>query len=515
MPETPTFTRNWAPKRRTGCKTCKIRHTRCDEGKPACQKCLSTGRKCDGYDPVSKHSSTAASSPGPNPISLFPNVPSREHRAFEYFLSCTAPGLAGYFSREIFSVRVPKIGVSESPLWHIVIALSSVHEGYTHGVQQLNRGTQVAQYSLGLKHYVLAVKSLQDNISSQPKNIEPVLLCCMLFVCFDSLRGNYTAALTHLNSGLKILCSEKYAGRWCPSYDKIVEQFACLGLSIGVFVDSHLPDYNTLFIWRQFLSLGSDRDAEEFKTLDDARHSINMVLNDFMLHHVMSLNADESCQYSIRHKPSIIRANLALWNRKLDAMILQNNPANLSSEALRGSILLKLHHATLVAATNESRKLHIEDDELNAPFHTILSLARSLINATPNLTKAKASISFDLGLVLPLFTLISRCTIPELRREALDLLNTVPRREGLWDTEVITKIAHEVLSIEESDNRATASIDEGETGDVDVIKVHELRIYKSEEEFGEMDGAMRVDMDFVRTNRITGQKRLVTETLLI
>lgn len=39
------------PKVRTGCLTCKIRKVKCDEGKPSCLRCTSTGRKCEGYNP--------------------------------------------------------------------------------------------------------------------------------------------------------------------------------------------------------------------------------------------------------------------------------------------------------------------------------------------------------------------------------------------------------------------------------------------------------------------------------
>ncbi|KAI5962102.1 uncharacterized protein KGF55_003178 [Candida pseudojiufengensis] len=35
---------------RTGCWTCKKRHRKCDETKPACNNCKSTGRECEGYD---------------------------------------------------------------------------------------------------------------------------------------------------------------------------------------------------------------------------------------------------------------------------------------------------------------------------------------------------------------------------------------------------------------------------------------------------------------------------------
>ncbi|KAH4069175.1 hypothetical protein HBH98_012240 [Parastagonospora nodorum] len=42
--------RAWKPKNRSGCKTCKIRKVKCDEEKPFCKRCTSTGRTCDGYD---------------------------------------------------------------------------------------------------------------------------------------------------------------------------------------------------------------------------------------------------------------------------------------------------------------------------------------------------------------------------------------------------------------------------------------------------------------------------------
>ncbi|KAH3001521.1 hypothetical protein KXV73_001875, partial [Aspergillus fumigatus] len=34
---------------RRGCLTCKVRRVKCDEEKPTCCRCRSTGRKCDGY----------------------------------------------------------------------------------------------------------------------------------------------------------------------------------------------------------------------------------------------------------------------------------------------------------------------------------------------------------------------------------------------------------------------------------------------------------------------------------
>ncbi|KAK7574804.1 hypothetical protein V3481_016776 [Fusarium oxysporum f. sp. vasinfectum] len=42
--------KRYATKGKTGCITCRIRRVKCDEDKPSCHRCTSTGRKCDGYD---------------------------------------------------------------------------------------------------------------------------------------------------------------------------------------------------------------------------------------------------------------------------------------------------------------------------------------------------------------------------------------------------------------------------------------------------------------------------------
>jgi hypothetical protein len=56
MAETkPKRSRKSHPKTRTGCLTCKIRRKKCGEEKPACLRCTSTGRKCDGYPVLKTH----------------------------------------------------------------------------------------------------------------------------------------------------------------------------------------------------------------------------------------------------------------------------------------------------------------------------------------------------------------------------------------------------------------------------------------------------------------------------
>jgi hypothetical protein len=109
---------------------------------------------------------------------MFPHAKPKEQRAFQYFMDNTAHELTGYFSTQLWQQRVPQLSFSNSALWHIVVAMSSIHEGFALGIQDSQEDAQLASYSLASRHYSLAVKKLTEAISTQPDNLEFVLLCC-------------------------------------------------------------------------------------------------------------------------------------------------------------------------------------------------------------------------------------------------------------------------------------------------------------------------------------------------
>ncbi|GAB0134948.1 hypothetical protein EsDP_00003300 [Epichloe bromicola] len=63
----------------------------------------------------------------------------------------------------------------------------------------------------------------------------------------------------------------------------------------------------------------------------------------------------------------------------------------------------------------------------------------------------KPSFSADLGIVPPLFVVATKCREPRLRRQAIQLLRSSARREGMWDSELAAIIGQWVMHIEESD----------------------------------------------------------------
>ena len=61
----------------------------------------------------------------------------------------------------------------------------------------------------------------------------------------------------------------------------------------------------------------------------------------------------------------------------------------------------------------------------------------------------KASFALDLGIVPPLFVVATKCRDRKLRREAIRLLLSSPRREGMWDSILCGKAAGWIMEVEE------------------------------------------------------------------
>lgn len=54
-----------------------------------------------------------------------------------------------------------------------------------------------------------------------------------------------------------------------------------------------------------------------------------------------------------------------------------------------------------------------------------------------------------MGIIPPLYLTAIKCRFPSIRRKAISLLSSSPRREGMWDAFLAVKVAEKVMTIEE------------------------------------------------------------------
>ena len=187
-----------------------VRRVKCDEAKPNCHRCTSTGRKCDGYESPDQTSSRSSSAT-PNPETAVSVVPTRpkvpisrlikgpiltiegdeqERRIFHFFRERTIPGLCGFFGSDIWERLVLQTTFQEPALRHAVFALGSLHERFEKGdTTVFASNLDTVQGGLALRNYTQAIGHvIKRSTSKDSRSLDVCLIACILFACFEVCR---------------------------------------------------------------------------------------------------------------------------------------------------------------------------------------------------------------------------------------------------------------------------------------------------------------------------------------
>lgn len=162
-----------------------VRRVKCDENKPACDKCTSTGRKCDGYSSEDDPKATGqVLSARP---SHFVNVSAHEFRAFQFFHEQTRFQLSGFHDCELWDMLVLQAAQEDIAVRHALVAFSTLHEAFARRSRE-HDDDQTASDQLALRQYNLAIRRHLDRLggSDFPCNLdERAMVPCLIFICIE------------------------------------------------------------------------------------------------------------------------------------------------------------------------------------------------------------------------------------------------------------------------------------------------------------------------------------------
>ncbi|CAH0025764.1 unnamed protein product [Clonostachys rhizophaga] len=230
-----------APKRasqrkvRTPCLTCKIRRVRCDQQKPECNRCVSTGRKCDGYsdssitpspEPPSSNKPSQVLTVAPSirprqlaPAAAHPAIPSatdgrlsrpvavpilrrdpRELEVYQYFINVAAPSIAGTFDTDFWLREIPQFCLADPAIWHAVTALGSLCRDY-----DFKSPDPASSNTFALNQHNAAISHLTRSRSMSSKADRwRTLVASTIFTCISVVQGSYKQAQMHFQAGHKL-----------------------------------------------------------------------------------------------------------------------------------------------------------------------------------------------------------------------------------------------------------------------------------------------------------------------
>lgn len=94
-----------------------------------------------------------------------------------------------------------------SPLFDMLLLLLAPHTRGSHNTTLHHpRILREANDNFALSQYVKALRSVLEPMRAERKQAADItLMTCLLFICFETLRGHHSSPLNHVDSGIKII----------------------------------------------------------------------------------------------------------------------------------------------------------------------------------------------------------------------------------------------------------------------------------------------------------------------
>ncbi|KAK9365328.1 hypothetical protein V1509DRAFT_633381 [Lipomyces kononenkoae] len=426
------YTRN-----RTGCLTCRIRKIRCDETKPDCVRCTSTGRKCDGYSQppsrASKKSSRGTKSSRPtSPLGILWCV--EDLRRLTYFQTRTTIALSGRFHSAFWNTLVQQYADNEPAVLQALITAAQFHEILEIGGMHSVGGNKELQLA-AIRNYSKALSMVREpQFASNP---DATLVACVLFVCIELMQNNYNGAVVHVKHGLRIL--EQLQARQSLSHNppshkrKLVIQMFRSILNQAFFTGRLFGKYGQANLLTPLI----DTPPAEFTTLDQAHEALQSM---------GLLVLQSQCMGSGTGAHHVHRALHRQWQASMALLTAGLRRAEANSAAA----ILQL----------QATALHIMSDALStgdAAFEAATPMFRAIVAGAAQLLESKdqtqrpshkVNLSFEAGLIGPLYYTAIKCRALPVRLRALRLLDVAPRQEGIWSAGMAARIAKRFIKVE-------------------------------------------------------------------
>lgn len=182
-----------ARKVKSGCRTCKHRHKKCDEAKPSCSQCVSAKWTCDFVS---------------SPTQLYQrpciNLHESDVQHLNYFKTVCTREFVLYFEDSLWEVIILQAALTEPCIQHATLALSSLSRSRYYVDEY-----QHATFEYSTKHYNLAIQALRVLLES-PQNCEIAVLASIVFIVIEMLQKHDNRVVMLLQSSSKLLKDTTY-----------------------------------------------------------------------------------------------------------------------------------------------------------------------------------------------------------------------------------------------------------------------------------------------------------------
>ncbi|KAE8378523.1 hypothetical protein BDV26DRAFT_292190 [Aspergillus bertholletiae] len=438
-----------------------IRRVKCDEQRPNCLRCTSTGRHCDGYPSdlalVQRRTWRPATI---NSYCIPFKVPGSQadRQLLHYYCYQAAESLSSYTDPTLWTTLVLQRSHHEPVIRNALVTLSALYQDHSSGQLSCYNNDNLPPLSV-LQRIAKCHRQLRIYLSSPDAVPEVALTCSVLFYAFEAIIGNTQQAIRHLDLSLTLLQQCRKNNSYMAKPDDIVPHLAVLLANLDIQASIYDPHRG---IPRLILTTPSEICGMHNvvpDTLSDVAQSeaVLLKLQNWICRH-LSMNA------SVKHKPpaeippEILHERMVLEGQVKRYLTAIDRLYESSEEKVAQRILLlriqgRMFYGVILQrfpiqgsgdSTSITRSLTVPEN-----WRDTLSEISILLDAAPQYTASRSRpFTLSTQLVGGLLHACLKATHKDTLQIALSLLQhpNLPSRDGLWDAKVVESVVRSRLA---------------------------------------------------------------------
>ncbi|KAK7903316.1 hypothetical protein LTR67_001334 [Exophiala xenobiotica] len=465
----------------------QIRRIKCDETKPSCKRCTSTGRKCDGYEFSKETSGKSASSSTlsppqrpyvtvqhlfqPDSISKPFQGNTQQRRIFHRFQYCTVPAFAGGSESGFWTKLVLKVGQEEPVVRNAIIALGTLHEDYQERCGKYSpQLIEDDSHRHALSLYSGALRQLNQRLNEPTKtNAKLAIIASILFACFEVLRRNNMAAVIHYQQGMRELIRQmnlpdgdesslassgsQATFREIPEneVDELLRVFARYDIQACTFSKDRAERLATHLTLPRVLP--TDLTLSQVRNhLDNLLVSVyQLVKSDLRMYRYWDADL-VPLEWRTQTQEAI--STFDAWMTALEDFFASNAQHLINAE-IKSLLGMRLQIKTAVIMLKVCIDSGPEStfDGFKEDFEDMVSKVEQMTTALSMPEAMPLEIEFtpftmELGIVHPLFFVACKCRDWQIRRRAIAQLKRAGK-EGVWEGPIMAVLARRIMELEE------------------------------------------------------------------
>ncbi|KAB8077499.1 hypothetical protein BDV29DRAFT_56104 [Aspergillus leporis] len=437
---------------------CRIRKIKCDETKPCCRRCQSTGRKCsyelDGRSrrsaPPRTHSIWHS-----QPLSDIVTYASRERRAFEYYCQRAGPAIAGSISCTFWTGAVLKACRSEPAIWDAIIAISALYENLdpfigppmvTEAVLSVRRPREAFLW------YLRSVENVRSQLARNKVHPQIALISCVLYTCTEMLQGDVAKALRLYGQAVQLIISwqqqsPSLSETTLAAKDMMKPLLVRLGAAIFITTNCSPEGLSDL------LATPSNPGSLSFEAAQTAILKLIAeahILRCLGARHYRSGHKVPSTTFDLTVQQHALARQLDEWDCAFAFLrSAEGHPQLYSPDRKAIPVLLSIRSAASIMISTCFAEQETAYDEHIGQFRLIVEHAAAATHAPVERNDAQPGFTFEADVGPPLFFTAVKCRDQILRRTALELLRQTPKVQSMFKSMSWATLAEMIIRIEE------------------------------------------------------------------